>query len=129
MALRERIKDALDEARMVVLVVQVLLGFQFRVVLEPRFDRLSHVVQVVHLVGLGLLVAAFAFAISPATFHRLAEDGNDTPRVLTFASRMVGVALFPFAVALGVSLFVVTDVMGTTSGAVIAGLAGFLGAV
>jgi hypothetical protein len=29
MALDQRIKDALDEARMVVLVVHVLLGFQF----------------------------------------------------------------------------------------------------
>jgi hypothetical protein len=126
MALREKIKDALDEARMVILVVQVLLGFQFRVVLERRFEQLPARTQAAHLVGLGLLLAAFACAVSPATFHLLAEDGNDTPRALRFASRMVGVALLPFAVALAISLFVATDVMATSLMPGVVGLAGFV---
>jgi uncharacterized protein DUF6328 len=89
MGLDQHIKDALDEARMVVLVVQVLLGFQFRVVLQQRFDQLSRAGQLVHVVGLGLLLAAFALAVAPATFHWIAEHGNDTPRVIQFTSRMV----------------------------------------
>ena len=129
MALRERIKDVLDEARMVVLVVQVLLGFQFRVVLERRFDSLAHIDQLVHVGSLGLLVAAFALAVSPATFHRIAEEGNDTARAVRFASRMVSLALLPFALAFGVSLFVVTGVIGTAVEAVVAGLAGVASAL
>jgi hypothetical protein len=129
MALRERVKDVLDEARMVVLVVQVLLGFHFRVILERRFESLPHVVQLVHLAGLGLLVVAFAVAISPAPFHRIAEDGNDTPRVVRFASRMVSLALLPFALALGASLFVVAGVMGTAIEAIVAGAALVVSAV
>jgi hypothetical protein len=113
MALEQRIKDALNEARMVVLVVQMLLGFQFSVVLQQRFDQLSLAGQLVHIAGLGLLLAAFALAVAPATFHRMAEHGNDTPRVLRFTSRMVGLALLPFAMALGSSLFVVSELMGT----------------
>ena len=69
MALQQRIKDALDEGRMVVLVVQVLLGFQFRVVLEHRFDHLPQAVRLVHLGGLALLLAAFILAVAPATFR------------------------------------------------------------
>jgi hypothetical protein len=85
--------------------------------------------QVVHLGGLTLLLAAFALAVSPATFHRLAEDGNDTPRVLRFASRMVGLALLPFAAALGTSLFVAASVMGLSLTAVIVGVGGCIVAI
>ena len=122
----QRIKDALDEARMVVLVVQVLLGFQFSVVLQQRFDQLSRADQLVHVAGLGLLLAAFALGVAPATFHRMAECGNDTPRVLRFTSRMVGLALLPFGAALGTSLFVVSDLMGTRFQATMVGTGGFL---
>jgi hypothetical protein len=126
MALAQHIKDALNEARMVVLVVQVLLGFQFSVVLQQRFDQLSRAGQLVHVTGLGLLLAAFALAVAPATFHRMAEEGNDTPRVLQFASRMIGLALLPFAAALGTNLFVVSEWMGTRLEAAMIGAAGVL---
>ncbi len=128
MALKQRIKDALDEARMVVLVVQVLLGFQFSVVLDQRFDRLSMVGQAVHLSGLGCLLVAFALAVAPATFHRIAERGNDTPRALRFTSRMVGWALLPFSAAIGASVFVVTESMGMQLEAVVGGIVGFISA-
>lgn len=105
MPLSSRIKQALDEARMVVLGVQAVLGFQFRVVLERAFDRLTPTAQRVHLAGLGCLLAAFGFAVAPAAFHRNAEDGDDTPRVLRFTSRMVGAALLPFAASIGAGLF------------------------
>jgi hypothetical protein len=126
MALEQRIKDALNEARMVVLVVQVLLGFQFSIVLQQRFDQLSSAGQLVHVAGLGLLLAAFAMAVAPATFHRMAEHGNDTPRVLRFTSCMVGLALLPFGAALGTSLFVVSELMGTRLEAAMVGAVGVL---
>jgi hypothetical protein len=47
--LERRIKDALDEARMIVPVVQVLLGFHFRAIFDREFDHLTHSVQTVHL--------------------------------------------------------------------------------
>ena len=76
-----RIKDALDEARMVVLVVQVLLGFEFSVVLKHQFGRLSSSAQLIsywfHTGGLALLLLTFALAAFPTTFHRIAEHGND----------------------------------------------------
>jgi uncharacterized protein DUF6328 len=128
MGLDQRIKNALDEARMVVLVVQVLLGFQFSVVLQQRFDEVSPQGQLVHVAGLGLLLAAFALAVAPATFHRIAEHGNDTPRVLQFTSRIVGLALLPFSAALGTSLFVVSELMGTKLEATMVGALGFLSA-
>src|SRR5437762_5806691 len=52
MALDQQIKDALDEARMVGLVVQVLLGFQFSVVWQRRFDQLPPYGRHLHVAGL-----------------------------------------------------------------------------
>jgi hypothetical protein len=127
--LDQRIKNALDEARMVVLVVQVLMGFQFRAVLEHGFDRLPRSAQYIHLGALALLLGTFALAVSPATFHRLAEHGQDTGRVLDFTSRMVGLALLPFAAAFGSSFFVVGELTGNPIEAVIMGLAAFFVAV
>lgn len=125
-ALDTRIKDALDEARMVVLVVQVLLGFQFSAVLEHQFCQLSPRTQHVHAGGLALLLLTFALAVAPATFHRIAEHGNDTPRALRFTSVMISAALLPFAAAIGGSLFVVGTVVGTTTAAWAMALAGFV---
>jgi hypothetical protein len=129
MGLDQRLKNALDEARLVVLVVQVLLGFQFSVVLQPRFDQLPPPGPLVHIAGLGLLLAAFALAVAPAMFHRIAEHGHDTPRALQFTSRLVGLALLPFSAALGTSLFVVSEWMGTRLEATMVGVVGFASAL
>jgi hypothetical protein len=129
MGLDERLKNALDEARMVVLVVQVLLGFQFSVVLQPHFDQLPPPGPLVHIAGLGLLLAAFALAVAPAMFHRIAERGHDTPRALQFTSRLVGLALLPFSAALGTSLFVVSEWMGTRLEATMVGVVEFASAL
>jgi hypothetical protein len=39
-ALGRKVKNALDEARILVLGVQVLLGFQYRGFMEPGYERL-----------------------------------------------------------------------------------------
>jgi hypothetical protein len=78
---------------------------------------------------LELLLNTFAFAIAPATFLRLAEHRNDTFRVLHVASSMIGTALLPFAMALGLSFFVVGELTGNHMAAVIAGACGFTGAI
>jgi uncharacterized membrane protein len=129
MALEQRIKNGLEEARMVVLIVQVLLGFQFSVVMEDRFDQLSDVAQLVHLAGLGLLLAAFALGVAPATFHRIAEQGNDTARVLRYTSWMVTLALLPFSAALGAGVFVVVDVDGGRVEAMVLSIAAVVAAL
>jgi hypothetical protein len=127
--LDERLTDALNEARIVVLVVQVLLGFQFGAVFERGFERLPRTAQNIHLGALALLLATFALAVAPATFHRLAEHGRDSARVLQFTSRMIALALLPFAAALGCSFFVVGEGAGYRLGAIIGGLVAFLIAV
>ena len=51
--LKDKVEDALNESRMLVLGVQVLLGFQYQVVFQSEFPRLTPSAQSLHLVGLG----------------------------------------------------------------------------
>src|ERR671933_377892 len=54
--IKDKVKNALDEARMLVLGAQVLVGFQFRSVFEPGFDQLPLLSQLLKLLGLGLML-------------------------------------------------------------------------
>jgi hypothetical protein len=104
-SLRSKVKNALDEARILVLGTQVLLGFQYRAFFEPAFDRLPRRNQDLKLVGLVLLLGVMGLLLLPAARHRLVERGEDTPALHRFTMNVTGVALVPFGAALGLDLF------------------------
>jgi len=104
-SLRSKVKNALDEARILVLGTQVLLGFQYRAFFERAFDRLPRRNQDLKLVGLVLLLGVMGLLLLPAARHRLVERGEDTPGLHRFTMNVMGVALVPFAAALGLDLF------------------------
>jgi len=104
-SLRSKVKNALDEARILVLGTQVLLGFQYRAFFEPAFDRLPRRNQDLRLVGLALLLGVMGLLLVPAARHRLVERGEDTPELHRFTMNVMGLALVPFAAALGLDLF------------------------
>jgi hypothetical protein len=124
--IKDKVENALGESRMLVLGAQVLVGFQFRSVFEPGFDSLSLPTQLVKLVGLGLMLVAVGLIISPSAYHRLVEGGEDTEEQHRYTSNLMTWALLPFALGLGVDLFVATQkVFGWKAGAA-AGAAGAL---
>src|SRR5438270_12185499 len=127
--IKDKVKNALDEARMLVLGAQVLVGLQFRSVFEKGFNSLPLTSQILKLAGLGLMLVAVGLLISPAAYHRLVERGEDTEEIHRYTSRLMGFALLPFALALGVVLYVVTQkIVGWKSGAAV-GLFGTLVAI
>ena len=124
--IKDKVENALNEARMLVLGAQVLVGFQFRSVFEPGFDKLPLPSQLLKVVGLGLMLVAVALIISPAAYHRLVEQGEDTPEIHRYTTRLMTWALLPFALALGIDLYVAAQkVFGWKAGAA-AGLFGTL---
>ena len=124
--LKDKVENALNEARMLVLGAQVLVGFQFRSVFEPGFDTLPLPSQLLKMVGLGLMLLTVALIISPAAYHRLVEQGEDTPEIHRYASKVMTWALLPFSLGLGIDFFVATQkVVGWKAGAA-AGLFGTL---
>src|SRR4051794_1928664 len=119
--LKDKIRTGLDEDRMLVLVVQVLIGFQFRGVLEPGFDRLPPQMQYLKLGGCGLLLLTLALLLTLPSYHRLVEDGDNNAHFAGVLSGIMSIALLPFALALGIDLAVVSGQLFGRAGAIIAG--------
>jgi amino acid permease len=127
--LKNKVQNVLDESRMLVLGSQVLLGFQFRSMMEKGFESLPLPSQLLKLVALGLMLLAIALLISPSSYHRLVERGEDTEEIHRYASRVMLWAMLPFALGLGIDLYVATQkIIGWKAG-VAAGLLGVLVAV
>src|SRR5215210_7835956 len=127
--IKDKVENALNESRMLVLGAQVLVGFQFRSVFEPGFDSLPLPTQLLKLVGLGLMLVAVGLIISPSAYHRLVEGGEDTHEQHRYTTNLMTWALLPFALGLGIDLFVATQkVFGWRVGAA-GGLLGMMVAV
>jgi hypothetical protein len=56
--------------------------------------------------GLGLLVCTVGLLIAPGPYHRFVEAGQDSGRLHRFTTFIADLALLPFALALGIGLFV-----------------------
>ena len=81
-SLRTRVKNALDEVRILVLGTQVLLGFAYRAFFEPRFERLPARDQGILFASLCLLLAQMGLLLLPAARHRIVEGGRDSEALL-----------------------------------------------
>ena len=104
--LKDRIKDGLDEARTLMLGAQVLLGFEYRAAFEPGFDRLPPECRLLKLVSLGVMAIAVALLMAPAAFHRLALRGRSHAALPRFVSAIMHLAVLPFALGLGMDIYV-----------------------
>ena len=108
MELSKKIKTALDETRMLILGAQILLGFELRGVFAEAFEQLPEYVRHLDAVGLGLTVVAVGLLIAPEPYHRIVEDGSDSGAFHDYVTDIADLALLPFALALGIDVFVAT---------------------
>lgn len=104
--LANRVQNALDEGRILILGGQILLGFAYRSFFERGFETLPDWARATKLVSLCVILVAVALVMAPCPFHRLAEGGEDSERIHRVATRCADVALFPFAVALGLDVLI-----------------------
>ena len=126
MELSKKVKTALGETRILILGAQILIGFQFRGVFEDGFEKLPAHARYLDGVALVFMLAATALLIAPALYHRIIADGEDSGEIHQLISRMASVALLPFAISLGISLFIGIERVGGLWAGVAAG-AGFGG--
>jgi cytochrome bd-type quinol oxidase subunit 2 len=120
-SLREKTKNALDEARILVLGTQVLLGFEYRAFFEPRFDHLPHHEQSLRMVGLFVLLVVIAIVMVPAARHRIVERGQDSVDFFHFALSAAGFALVPFGLAIGLDLYLASATVASRGVAIAVG--------
>jgi len=114
-SLHDRIKTALDESRIMILGGQVLLGFQFHGVFADAFGTLPRHALIAQGVAMGLMFVAIGAMVTPSAYHRLALDGTDTGTLHSVIGWFTGAALPPFALSLGVDIFIVTERMAGTA--------------
>jgi hypothetical protein len=107
--IKDKVKKALEEARILVLGSQILLGFKFHSAFHPGFEQLPLHARWLMALSLAALLATFALLLLPTPFHRTVEDGNDTPRMHRVTSLVATLALVPFAAALALDFGVAVE--------------------
>ncbi len=115
--LKDKIQNALDEARMLMLGSQIIVGLEYRSVFEPGFTRLPEHAQYLKMLSLGGMLVGVLLIMWPAAYHQIVEDGVDTHHLHHFTTRTLSCALLPFAFGLGLDTFVAVEkVQGHTPG-------------
>jgi len=120
-ALQSRVKFALNEARTLILVAQVMLGFQFEAIFTRGFEHWPRSERLVHLTGLGLLLVALALLLLPAARHRIVEEGADSEALVAFTTRVMLIALLPFVLGLGLEVHALLRPFAGGTAGVVAG--------
>ena len=124
--LKSKIEDALNESRILVLGMQVLIGAQYNSAFASGFQKLPDLSQGLMVGALAPLLLAMTLMMAPAPYHQLVAKGQNTRPFLDFTNRMLAVAPFPFAVALGIDLYVVTEKVTGPGWGIVGGLVGGL---
>ena len=107
--LDRRVKAALDETRLLILGVQVLLGFEFQCFFQDGFSNLSLSSKFICMVSLYLVIVSTGVLVIPSMQHRLVESGRSTLRLVRATNVSAGLGLAPLTASLGLSTYVVID--------------------
>ena len=109
--LNDAIENVLNEARILLLGGQVLLGFSFRICFEQKFEQIARPAQLAEIIALGIMTAALGWLIWPAAFHQIKENGRTTASLHIFTTNVLDWALLPFAVGLALTLYTVSTAL------------------
>jgi hypothetical protein len=107
--LDRKVKTALDETRLLILGIQVLLGFQFQAFFQTGFAQLSSASKALCAAGLALQTLSLGLLIVPSMEHRLVEMGSSSKRLVRVASFYTTTGLIPFSLSLGLAGYVVIE--------------------
>ncbi len=114
----EKVKIALDETRILALGANILVGFQFRGVFDPQFDKLPTMSRWLDGVAVLLMALTLALLFLPGPYHRMVEAGNDTAALHRLIGWVAFLALAPFSISLGIDVAIVGErIVGALGGA------------
>jgi hypothetical protein len=115
--LKTRIDHVLTEARLVLPGAQALLGFQFLIFLTEEFEKLPGSLKLVHLGSLACVTLSTILLMTPASYHRIVERGEDTAHMHTVASVLVLAATIPLGLGVTGDFFLAIYKVRGDSGA------------
>jgi hypothetical protein len=93
-------QEAIDEGRVVLPGIQALFGFQLIAVFNERFRQLSEGEQLIHFTAIMLMAIAIALIMTPAAYHRLAEQATVSIFFVRLASWLIAAAMVPLMIGL-----------------------------
>lgn len=106
-SLKDDMRNVIEEARMVLPGIQALFGFQTMAVFSERFAEMPLGVEEAYLVALGLLIVSIALLMTPAAYHRLAERGMVSRRMINLSSVLITAGMVPLMFAFAIDVYVV----------------------
>jgi hypothetical protein len=110
--IQQKLKIALDETRMSVMGVQILVGFQFHAIVQETFATMSASSKACLASALILMICTAGLLMAPAAQHRLVERGEATTRIISLTERCIEVALLVFAIGLALDGYIAFEHIG-----------------
>ena len=116
--LNRELMELLQELRVVIPGVQVLLAFLLTAPFQQRFAQLPGSMRNAFFASIACATLATAFLIAPSAHHRLRWRAGEKERLVRLGNQMAIVGTVFLAAAIVLALYVVTDVLFTTDLAV-----------
>ena len=121
--LDRELMELLQELRVVIPGVQVLLAFLLTAPFQQRFAELPGSMRNAFFASIVCATLATAFLIAPSAHHRLRWRAGDKERLLRVGNQMAIIGTVFLAAAIVLALYVITDVLFTTNLAVLTAIA------
>jgi len=99
----------LQGIRIVLPGTQAVIGFQFIAFFNPVFQSLSTQLKQLHFITLILSIVCSVLLIAPVAFQQLGEDGDPTPKFLSFTKKMLGAAMLLLLLAITGDIYVASQ--------------------
>jgi hypothetical protein len=121
---KNRVRQVLTEARVVLPGAQAIFGFGFSAVLSDAFRSLPESSKFAHLTALVFVTLSIVLLITPAAYHRIVEEGENSEHFVRFAGKVITAAMVPLALGISLDFFVVTrKIVGSFLAGAIGGVA------
>jgi len=124
--LNRELMELLQELRVVIPGVQVLLAFLLTAPFQQRFAGLPGSMRNAFFASIACATLATAFLIAPSAHHRLRWRAGEKERLVRVGNQMAIVGTVFLAAAIVLALYVVSDVLFTTDLAVMTGIAALI---
>jgi hypothetical protein len=121
--LNRELMELLQELRVVIPGVQVLLAFLLTAPFQQRFASLPGSMRNAFFASIACATLATAFLIAPSAHHRLRWRAGEKEPLVRIGNQMAIVGTVFLAAAIVLALYVITDVLFTTDLAVMTGIA------
>src|ERR1044072_3396560 len=102
-----RVKTALDETRLLILGAEILFGFHLNSAFQSGFAAFAPHARALHAASFAMMAISVALLITPSLQHRIVDHGNATQRIVSASAVFAAAALLPFALSLGIDLYIV----------------------